>query len=112
MKISEGNDARDRKLDDIIKNLNTGLNERDKRTDENIDRMERHIDAKMDEKLAGLDTRISTIERNTTSVGHRRLGGWGPTPTDCKAALHGFKSESREQDVKTIVMESIKATHS
>ena len=25
----------------------------------------------MDEKLADLDTRISAIERNTTSVGHR-----------------------------------------
>ena len=54
-KISEDNDARDRKFDEFFKNLNTGLNERDKRTDEEIDRMERHIDAKMDVKLAGLD---------------------------------------------------------
>ena len=113
-KISEGNDARDRKLDDIIKNLSTGLNERDKRTDEKIERMERHIDAKMDENLADLDTRISTIERNTMGVGHRSLsdaqGRWGPTPTNRKAVLHGFKPESKEQDVKAIVMESITAT--
>ena len=30
--------------------------------------------------------------------------------TDCKAVLHGFKTDSKEQDVKAIVMESIKAT--
>ena len=114
MKISEGNEARDRKLDDFIKSLSTGLNERDKRTDERIQRMVMHIDAKMDERLADLDTRISAIERNTMSVGHRSLcdaqARWGPTPTNRKAVLHGFKSESKEQDVKAIVIESIKAT--
>ena len=29
---------------------------------------------------------------------------------DCKAVLHGFKTDSREDDVKTIVMQTIKAT--
>ena len=113
-KISDDNNARDRKLDDFLKNLNTGLHERDKRTDDKIERMERQIDPKIEEKFPGLDTRISAIERNTTSVGHRRLGDtqgrWGPTPTDCKAVLRGFKTESKEQDVKAIVMDSIKAT--
>ena len=113
-KISDDNDARERKFDDFIKNLNTGLNERDKRTDEKIERMERQIDAKIQENLAGLDTRISAIERGTTGVGYTRLdnahGRSGHAPTDCKAVLHGFKTESKEQDVKAIVMESIKAT--
>ena len=31
-------------------------------------------------------------------------------PTECKAVLHGFKTESKEQDVQAIIMESIKAT--
>ena len=31
-------------------------------------------------------------------------------PTDCKAVLHGFKTDSKEQDVSAIVIESIKAT--
>ena len=113
-KISDDNDARDRKFDDFIKNLNTGLNERDKRTDEKIERMESQIDAKIKEKLAFLYTRISAIERGTTGVGCRRFdnaqGRSGHVPTDCKAVLHGFKTESKEQDVKAIVMESIKAT--
>ena len=113
-KISDDNNARDRKFDDFIKNLYTGLNERDKRTDEKIDRMERQIDAKIEEKLAGLDTRIRAIERGPTGAAYRRLdnaqGRLGHTPTDCKAVLHGFKTESKEQDVKAIVMESIKAT--
>ena len=113
-KISDDNDARDRKFDDFIKNLNTGFNERDKRTDEKIERMESQIDAKIEEKLAGLDTRIVAIERGTTGVGYRRLdnaqGRSGHVPTDCKAVLHGFKTESKEQDVKAVVMESNKAT--
>ena len=59
-------------------------------------------------------TRISAQERSTTGAGHRRLGDaqgrWCPTPTDCKAVLHGFKTESKEQDVKAITMESTKAS--
>ena len=113
-KISDDNDARERKFDDFIKNLNTGLNERDKRTDEKIGRMESQIDAKIEEKFAGLETRISAIEKGTTEAGCRRLdnaqGRSGHVPTDCKAVLHGFKTESKEQDVKASVMESIKAT--
>ena len=80
-KISDDNNARERKFDNFIKNLYIGLNERDKRMDEKIDRMERHTDAKIDQKLAGLDTRISAIERGPTGAGHRRFhdaqGRWG-----------------------------------
>ena len=94
VKMTEGNEARDRKLDEFIKNLSAGLAEREKRTEESIENMERCIDAKMDEKLADLDTRISSIERSAMGAGHRGLGdsqgGWGPTPTSRKAVLHGF----------------------
>ena len=31
-------------------------------------------------------------------------------PIECKVVLHGFKAESKEEDVKSIVAESIKAT--
>ena len=72
-KVSDDNNVRDRKFDDFIKNLNTGLHERDKKTDEKIERMERQIDAKIEEKFAGLDTRISAIERGTTEARCRRL---------------------------------------
>ena len=34
--MTEGNEERDRKLDEFIKNLSTGLAERDKKTDERI----------------------------------------------------------------------------
>ena len=37
-------------------------------------------------------------------------GRSGYVPTDCEAVLHGFKTESREADVKAIVMQTIKAT--
>ena len=72
----------------------------------------------MDEKLADFDTRISTrintIERNAMGAGHRSLGdpqgGWGPTPTNRRAVLHGFKPETKEQDVRAHVTEVIKDT--
>ena len=76
--------------------------------------MERRIDAKTVEKLADLDTRISSIERNAMGAGHRSLGdsqgGWGPTPTSRKAVLHGFKPETKEQDVRALVTKVINAT--
>ena len=37
-------------------------------------------------------------------------GRTGYVSTDYKAVLHGFKTESREADVKAIVMQVIKAT--
>ena len=89
--ISEDNDAMDRKLDDFIKNLYTGLNERDKKTDEKIDRMERHIDAKMDEKLAGLDTRINCNRKEYDEC-------WTQTPWRCARQMgshsNGLQSSS------------------
>ena len=37
-------------------------------------------------------------------------GRSGYVPTECKAVLHGFKTESREGNVKAIVLQTIKAT--
>ena len=95
-KISDDINARDRRFDDFIRKLNIGLHERDKKTDEKIERMEKQMDAKIEEKFAGLDTRVSAIERGTTEAGCRRLdnaqGKSRHVPTDCKAVLHGFKN--------------------
>ena len=91
-KISDDNNTRDRKFDDFIKSINTGLHERDKKTDEKIERLEGQINTKIEEEFAGLETRIGAIERGTTEAGCRRL------------------TESKEQDVKAIVMKSINAT--
>ena len=115
-KISDDNNTRDRKFDDFIKNLNTGLRERDMKTDEKIERVERQIDTKIEEEFAGLDTRISAIEKGTAEAWCRRLdnakGKSRHVPTDCKAVLHELsqKMEIKEQDVKATVMESMKAT--
>ena len=37
-------------------------------------------------------------------------GKSGYASTECKAVPHGFKTESREEDVKAIVMQTIRAT--
>ena len=105
---------RDKTLDDLITSLSTGLAEREKKTDERIDNMERCLGARMDEKFSEFEKRISSIERGTGSAGHNRLGasqgGWGPTPTSLKAVLHGFKPDAKEQEVRTLVAKVISDT--
>ena len=72
-KISDDNNLRDWKFDDFIKSLNTGLHERDTKTDEKIEILERRFDTKIEEKFASLDARISAIEKGTTEAGCWRL---------------------------------------
>ena len=113
-KLTEGNEMRDKKLDDLITSLSTGLAEREKKTEERIDNMERCLDARMDEKFSEFEKRISSIERGTGGAGHNRLGasqgGWGPTPTSLKVVLHGFKPDAKEQGVRKIVAKVISDT--
>ena len=105
---------RDRKLDDLITSLSTSLAEREKGTEERIDNMERCLGARMDEKFSDFEKRISSIERGTEGAGHNRLGasqgGWGPTPTNLKAVIHGFKPDAKEQEVRKIVAKIISDT--
>ena len=114
LKITEGNETRYRKLHDLIKSLSTGLAEREKKTDENIDNLERCLGARMDEKFYDFEKRISSIERGTGGAGHNRFGasqgGWGPTPTSLKAVIHGFKPNATEQEVRTLVAKVISDT--
>ena len=64
--------------------------------------------------MAGLETRISAMEKNAIGEGSKfydiAQGRTGYVSTDYKAVLHGFKTESREADVRAIVMQVTKAT--
>ena len=106
-KITEGNETRDKKIDDLITSLSAGLAQREKKTEERIDNMERGLGAKVDERFSDFEKRISSIERGTGGAGHTRSGtfqgGWGPTPMNLKAVIHGFKPDAKEQEVKRIV---------
>ena len=55
------NETRDKKLDDLIKSLSTGLAEREKRTEERFENMERCLGAKMDEGV--LDTIVLVLPK-------------------------------------------------
>ena len=54
------------------------------------------------------------MEKETMGSRYRSVDGTQSktrfVPTECKAVLHGFKTDSKEQDVRAIAMESIKAT--
>ena len=77
--------------------------------------MERCLGARIDEKFSDFEKRISSIERGTKGAGHNRIGAsprceWGPTPTNLKAVIHGFKPDAKEQEVKRIVAKVISDT--
>ena len=82
--------------------------------DKKFERMEKKIEIKIEEKMGGLETRIRAMEKNAIGEGSKfydiAQGRTGYVSTDYKAVLHGFKTESREADVKAIVMQVIKAT--
>ena len=62
-RISDDNHTRDLKFEELIKRINEGLHERDLKRDKKIEGLERHIDTKIEEKFADLETRISAIEK-------------------------------------------------
>ena len=66
-KISDDNHTRDRKFEELIKRINERLHERDLKTDKKIEGLERHIDTKIEEKFAGMETRMSAMEKDTTN---------------------------------------------
>ena len=110
----DDNKSRDQRFEELIKSFSAGLKERDANVDKRIEGMEGKIEIKIEEKFAGLETRISAIERGAPGEGYNlsdiTRGRPGYVLMDCKAVLHGFKTDSREEDVKTIVMQTIKAT--
>ena len=58
--------------------------------------------------------RICAIEKDNTQPRSSHEGSTKEktriVPIECKAVIHGFKVESKEKDVKTVIEESIKAT--
>ena len=106
-KLTEGNETRYKKLDDLIASLSKGLAEKDKKTEERDRQYGKSLGARMDERFSDFERRISSIEKIQGCDGHTRSGstqgGWGPTPTNLRAVIHGFKLDAKEQQVKRIV---------
>ena len=109
-KMTEAQTTRDKKLDDLLASLTTSFVEQEKKTEENMGNMERRLG----DQLSSLDKRLSLVERGSGGAGHIQTGvtqgGWGPTPTDLKAVIHGFKPEAKEQEVKRTVAKIISET--
>ena len=65
------------------------------------------MEKRLGNQISSLDQRLSLVERGSGGAGHTQTGvtqgGWGPTPTDLKAVIHGFKQETKEQEVKRII---------
>ena len=59
-KMTEDNNKRDHKLEELIKGFSTGIQERNKMIDKKFEGMEKKIEIKIEEKF---ETRISAIEK-------------------------------------------------
>ena len=108
--FTEAQMTRDRKLDDIPTSLNTKFIEKERKTEEIIGSME----IRLGEQISSLDNRLSSFERCSGGAGHIQTGatqgGWGPTPSELRAVIHGFKPEAKEQAVKRIVARIVSDT--
>ena len=106
--ITEGNETRDKKLDDLIASLSTGLADREKKTEERMDNMERSLGARMDERFSDFEKRISSIEKSTGGAGHTHpgssRGGMGSHPNEPKSSdtrlQTGCKRTGSEKDCR------------
>ena len=108
--FTESQVTRDRKLDDMLESLTIKFLEKEQKTEDDLSNMEKRLGT----KITSLDQRLSLIERGSGGGGHIQSGvtqgGWGPTPTELKAVIHGFKQESKEQEVKRTVTKIISET--
>ena len=63
---------------------------------------------------ADLESRISAMGKSATnsknSYGESTEDKARNVPIECKSVLHGFKAESKEEKVKSVIVDSIKAT--
>ena len=108
--FTEAQTSRDRKMDDMLMSLTTKFLEKEKKTEDDLSNMEKRLG----NQITSLEQRVSLVERGSGGARHIQTGvyqaGWGPTPTELKAVIHGFKQESKEQEVKRIVTKIISET--
>ena len=108
--FTEAQTTRDRKIDDMLMSLTTKFLEKEKKTEDDLSNMEKRLG----NQITSLEQRVSLVERGPGGAGHIQTGvyqtGWGPTPTELRAVIHGFKHEAKEQEVKRIVAKIISET--
>ena len=113
-KIVDESQRRDQKFEKLFNRINEDIRTRDKRTEARIAGIEKHIDAKIEGKFTDLEARMSAVEKN--GANEKTCREQNPkenprtVPIEYKAVVHGFKDDSKEEDVKAVVEESIKAT--
>ena len=98
-KIVNESQRRKKKIERINKDIRT----RDKKTEARIEGIEKHIDAKIDEKFSDLETRMSAVEKNMsgtiekTCCDENSKENQRTVPIECKEVVHGFKEDSKEE---------------
>ena len=63
-KIVDESQIRDQKFEELFNRINEDIRTRDTRTEARIAGIEKHIDAKIEEKFTDLEARMSAVEKN------------------------------------------------
>ena len=115
-KMTDESHTRDTKFEELIKRINEDMRNRELKTEKRIEGLEKHIDTKIEEEFADLETRISAVEKNGSETNGKTCRDGNTkdnprtVPVEYKAVAHGFKVDSEEKDVRTVIEESVKAT--
>ena len=72
-KIVDESQSRDTKFEELFLRVNDDIRTRDKRTEARIDGIEKHIDAKIDEKFSDLEAEMSAVEKNKSGTIERPM---------------------------------------
>ena len=115
-KFVDESQRRDQKFEELWIRINEDIRTREQRTEARIAGIEKHIDAKIEENFTDLEARMSAVEKNKSGANEKTCREEGTkenprsVPIEYKAVVHGFKEDSKEEDVKVVVENSIKAT--
>ena len=102
-KIVDESQSRVKKFEELFLRINDDIRARDKRTEARFDGVQKHIDAKIDEKFSDLEARMSAMEKNKPGTIERSCRDENSkenprtVPIECKAAVHGFKEDSHHR---------------
>ena len=113
-KIVDQSQNRGQRFEDLIKRINGDIRVRDQKTEAKNTGIEKHIDARIEEKFTDLGVRISVVEKNRSEANERNCREEGTkenprtVPIECKAVAHGFKEDSEVKDMKAVIEKTIK----
>ena len=114
-KIVDERQSREKKFEKLFLRINDDIRTRDKRIEARIDRIEKHIDAKI-EKFSDIEARMSAVEKNKSGANEKTCReehtkeNARTVPIEYKAVVHSFQDDRQRRRCERCRRKSIKTT--